>query len=270
MTWHLSRIPKRAFFFWGTESLPWVRYLTLETFRKHHPDWEMFLYRLPVLQKNTTNYNAVDCWPKVNTLNIKIEEIDIEKQLGVEFPCKFITIYADIFRYIVLWKYGGFYADMDHLFFRSLEQGPFNIPSNAERNVFLISPPYHHFIFGVPNASWYDKVLKQQILSLPKDVTTFLDTTACTEKVPIQASDRVYRLPAVVTEDNFRANGPTNDNAIALNWHGSGIDRKYNMVTEENYMTSDHPLAACIRYCLTGVIGDSNGVGSFPWIARYE
>jgi len=39
-------IPKQALFFWGRQTaFPYVRYLTLATFRILHPDWPMFMYR---------------------------------------------------------------------------------------------------------------------------------------------------------------------------------------------------------------------------------
>jgi len=272
MTWNLNRIPKKAFFFWGTESLPWVRYLALETFRKHHPDWEVLLYKLPELQPNTKDYdsNSINYWSKIDNLDIKVETIDIEKYLNVNFPCKFITIYADIFRYIVLNIHGGFYADMDHLFFRPLEAHPCNSISNNSRDVFLLKMPYHHFLFGTPGAKWWNKVLNKQLETLPQDINQFLNTTACTERVVKEYDDNLYELDFSTTEENFDVNGPKNDYAIALNWHGSGVDSKYNVVNESNYMTSDHPLAACIRYCLTGSIGKDNGIGTFEWIGRYS
>jgi hypothetical protein len=76
-------------------------------------------------------------------------------------------------------------------------------------------------------------------------------------------------LPMDSCEENFNANGPTSLNAIALNWHGSGGYPKYRLIRPDNYMTLDHPLAACVRYCLTGNIGKPNGIGSFQWITRH-
>jgi hypothetical protein len=38
-------IPRQSFFFWNTgTALPYIRYLTLATFRLQHPDWPMYLF----------------------------------------------------------------------------------------------------------------------------------------------------------------------------------------------------------------------------------
>lgn len=270
--WHLDRIPKIAYFYWGTEIFPWVRYLTLETFKKHHPDWDMRLYVKPVLDvyPGTDPEPTKKQWQKVKDLGIPIIEFDLEKELGVDFPLKYITIYADIFRYVLLKATGGFYVDMDNLFFRALGDAPFNNPNNFYNDVMMLPPPYHHFVMGVQGASFFQKILDLQLSNLPKTGDQILYTTACTAHVQPNTNDRVLFLPMGVTEENFTAGGPQGPDAVALNWHGSGTYGKYQAVTEENYMESDHPLAACIRYCLHGNMGKSNGIGTFQWIARGE
>jgi len=36
-------LPKRAVWFWGGSPMSFLRYMSLASFRKHHPDWEMLL-----------------------------------------------------------------------------------------------------------------------------------------------------------------------------------------------------------------------------------
>jgi hypothetical protein len=265
--WHLTNIPKIAYFFWGTEEFPWVRYLTLETFRKHHPDWKMILHRKPILDNyNNIEEQSINCWDKIKNLDIDIQIIDIEEELGVTFPVPYITIFADIYRYIVLSKTGGFYVDMDNLFWKSLENCPFNNPDNMYVKTFMLSPPYHHFILSQPNAPVLRNILFRQMEILPTIPERILDTTGCTTQVNLEETQL---LPFETTEENFNMHGPINEHAVALNWHGSGTYGKYAKVTEDNYMNSDHPLAAVIRYCLHGnkELNDVNGV---VWIARGE
>ena len=45
MRWYLERIPRVAHFYWGHDYMPWVRWLTLKTFRHHNPDWGMVLWQ---------------------------------------------------------------------------------------------------------------------------------------------------------------------------------------------------------------------------------
>ena len=123
-------IPKRIFFYWSGDNMSWMRYMTLYSFRKFNPDWEMVLYISDNNNKknwegpeeqdfnNYTGDNYID----------KIKDLDIEIK-NVEFPdnVKNLLINAspvhesDIFRYYELYNNGGIYCDMDVLFFRPIE-----------------------------------------------------------------------------------------------------------------------------------------------------
>ncbi len=293
MTWHLDRIPKIMFGFWGTEDFPFIRWLTLKTFRIHHPDWRILLYKKPILDKipavvdpkkaeelskyvgyedlvkATFSYNNPNYWSRLEELKVEVVDIDVEEEIGRKFPVPYITCFADVMRYVVLTKkHGGLYVDLDNLFFKSLENAPFNNPNNSSKDTFILPPPYHHWVLSVQNSAWCQKVLSHQINNLPQNSSKFLDTTAITERVPKNNADKVLYLPMNTTEENFNQNGPVADSAICLNWHGSGVYGKYSAVTEDNYKTSDHPLAACVRYCLDGQMGNTNNIGTFKWIER--
>lgn len=285
MEWHLTNIPKIMFGFWGTEYMPYIRWLTLKTFRVYHPDWEMILYKKPILdnltedQKNglvknlgKNDYSELTNYMnRLKELNIKVIDLDVEQEMGQKFFLPYITCFADVMRYIIYTKFhGGHYVDLDNLYFRSMESMPFNNPKNAGYGTIILPPPYHHWLLSQFNAPWPNKVLNAQLGSLPQSSDRFLDTTAITTKLSRQTVDNVLVIPLSTTEENFGPNGPKDGNGVCLNWHGSGVYGKYNMVTEENYKTSDHPLAACVRYCLGEEIGNSNGIGSFQWIARGE
>lgn len=269
--WHLTNIPKRMFGFWGTEQFPYARFATLETFRKHHPDWEMVLYRKFVLDEyHNESRGKLDskdnCWDLVKDLGIKIECIDLEDELNVTFPIPYITIFADIMRYVILNRHGGFYVDLDNLFWKSLEDCPFNNPGNVDIQTFMLPPPYHHFILSQPGAPVLDRILTKQLEILPETPDRILDTTACTMQVSMES---VKTLPMETTEENFNSSGPINANAVALNWHGSGTYGKYFDITKDNVNESTHPLAGVIRYCLGTGIGNTEGY-NFQWIQRGE
>ena len=121
-------IPKRMYFFWSGATLSWMRYMTLYSFRKFNPDWEMIL----CLSKNTatekswttpevqdfSNYSGNNYFEKISDLSIQTET--------VEFPADFkINIVSpvhesDLYRYYKLYNNGGFYSDMDILYFRPM------------------------------------------------------------------------------------------------------------------------------------------------------
>jgi len=268
--WNCGNIPKIFFGYWMTEEFPFIRWLTLKTFREHHPDWRMILYRTKVLQNYGNDYTGKSYWDRLDELDIEVIEMDVEDRLGVQFPLRYCTIYADTMRYIALHEHGGCYVDLDNIFFRAVEDMPWNKPGNADKNGFILSPPYHHILFGAPGLDFYTRVLNAQKSILSGDPSKILDTTGCTMNISRSPEEKILMLPLVTTEENFGSDGPKSGYALALNWHGSGSYGKYQAVTEENYMTSDHPLAACVRFSLEGDMGRSNGIDDVVWIERGE
>lgn len=228
----------------------------------------MVLHRKPILDDyGNIEEQKISCWGRLDSLGVEVQEIDIEDELGITFPVPYITIFADIYRYIVLSKFGGHYVDLDNLYFKSLHDVPFNNPNNVHVPTFMLQAPFHHFILSQPGAPVLTSILYKQLQILPTTPDRILDTTGCTRYVPYTG---VKILPFETTEENFKANGPVNENAVALNWHGSGTYGKYKAITESNYMESDHPLAAVIRYCLHGDTTKLNTLSGVDWIARGE
>ena len=120
-------IPKRIFFYWGNEELSWMRYMTLYSFRKMNPDWEMVVclskhnaeWGLPRKQ-DFSYYTGPDYFNKIFELDIIVEEV----QFPDDFKSKFDIISpiheSDLYRYYKLYSGGGFYSDMDILYFRPM------------------------------------------------------------------------------------------------------------------------------------------------------
>ena len=42
--WQLQKIPKLAHFYWGNDTLSFLRYLSIYTFSKFNPDWRIQFY----------------------------------------------------------------------------------------------------------------------------------------------------------------------------------------------------------------------------------
>ncbi len=116
-------IPKRMSFFWSSETMSWLRYMTLKSFRHFHPDWEIVLYKTPVSNKKTWSshevqdcdtYHGIDYTAQLSTLNIKM--IDWEPPIK-DLPAAHAS---DICQWEILSSVGGFYADMDILWIKPL------------------------------------------------------------------------------------------------------------------------------------------------------
>ena len=124
-------VPKRIFFYWGGSDLSWMRYMTLYSFRKMNPDWEMVLYVSDnVVNKKTWighvnqdyfQYSGSNYFSKLKDLNIKIEKVEFPLEIRERLKNVSSIQEGDLFRYYQLYVGGGFYCDMDVLFFRPID-----------------------------------------------------------------------------------------------------------------------------------------------------
>jgi glycosyltransferase involved in cell wall biosynthesis len=128
----LSRpIPKRIFFYWGGSDMSWMRYMTLYSFRKMNPDWEVILYVSDNSIKNKNwktlenqdyyQYKGDNYFNKLKDLNIKIEKVKFPKEISNNIKNISPIHEGDLFRYYQLYLNGGFYCDMDVLFFKPID-----------------------------------------------------------------------------------------------------------------------------------------------------
>ena len=124
-------IPKRIFFYWGGEKMSWMRYMTLYSFRKFNPDWEMVLY---LSNNNNTkswngpeeqdfsNYRGDNYLDKISDLNIEIKNVEFPENVKDLIKDLSPIHESDLFRYYELFRNGGLYCDMDVLFFRPIDE----------------------------------------------------------------------------------------------------------------------------------------------------
>ncbi len=119
----ISQIPKRISFFWSGR-MSWLRCLTLETFRRFNPDWEMRLYRSAVsIAKKTWSTPERDdseyCGPgyggRLAALNVSVHDF-IPPVAGVAAAQA-----SDLLTWSVLAGDGGFCADMDILWLQPMD-----------------------------------------------------------------------------------------------------------------------------------------------------
>ena len=118
-------INKKAFFFWEGEVMSWLRYMTLYSFVKYHPDWECELYLSNKPAKFAKSWNTLevqDDHDKLKTnyiddvkyLDIEIKEYDFKEPIH---PVK----KSDIFQWDILSKNSGVYFDMDIVFIKNID-----------------------------------------------------------------------------------------------------------------------------------------------------
>lgn len=128
----MPRIPKKIFFFWGNDKMSWMRYMTLYSFRKFNPDWEIILYysdNLSIKHKTweTKNvqdfhlYNGDNYLDKIKKLDIKTIKwnlcdnkiINSNLNMGASHLSNFL-------KWSKLYEDGGIYSDLDIIYFKSI------------------------------------------------------------------------------------------------------------------------------------------------------
>jgi len=122
----MDKIPKIAHFYWGNKLLPFLRYMTLFSFRKLNPEWRMILYIPEKLNLSTPwpscegkqEYSGKNYMECLQELNIEIYQISMES-FGIE-ECPEVHK-SDLLRLYVLSNTGGLWSDMDILFFKPME-----------------------------------------------------------------------------------------------------------------------------------------------------
>lgn len=119
------------FFYWGGSSLSWMRYMSIYSFRKLNPDWEVILY----VSNNTTwrktwngqpdqdyyQYKRKNYIDKLKDINVKIEPVEFPKEIKPNIQGDISPIHEScLFRYYQLYTNGGFYSDTDVLYFKPI------------------------------------------------------------------------------------------------------------------------------------------------------
>ena len=117
------RIPKVAHFIWNEGTpLSYLRYLTIQTFRLHHPDWKVMFHLV-------SGCNQVKGWKGKESLEF-IENKKVRDYIKELPPAEIVSHTvdnllpnhaSDLIRWEVLYQYGGFYFDLDQLILASFD-----------------------------------------------------------------------------------------------------------------------------------------------------
>jgi len=268
--WCLEKIPKRVYFYWGAERMPWLRYLTVHSFVKMNPDWEVILYQ-PISVTKTNTWKSteheydIDCPDYSNelkNLNITIKKFD-GRDIGI--PNEYPEVWkSDFLRWHLLSKYGGFWMDMDIFFNKSMNCFNLNTLENKDLDTIvsiskIIAPASFHsigFMGGAPNNDYFRYVMSKALRTKP-DFTNYqsIGVVLLNSEFPTVESIRkkfphlkvdtisfetVYAYyPMKLIEDIFKPNAPDRlkSHSIGIHWYAGHPDagKFMNKVTHENY-----------------------------------
>lgn len=121
----INKIPKVCHLFWESRPMSYLQTLTITTFHKQNPDWDILIYT--PIQKDTctvryvAEYKGVDYFhtvrnlPYVHIINVDISDYGINEKLHN-------ILRSDILRYNLLYNIGGVWSDFDVLWLRPIEK----------------------------------------------------------------------------------------------------------------------------------------------------
>lgn len=119
-------LPKVISFFWESQKLSWLRYLTVFSFRKYNPDWKINIYFSSnssyekywksLEQQDFISYQGKDYLDKLLELDVNIKEYSLPFNIKITPSQK-----SNFFKWNLLATTGGFYSDFDILYVNSLD-----------------------------------------------------------------------------------------------------------------------------------------------------
>lgn len=127
-------IEKVISFFWANDTMSWLRYMTLYSFRKLNPDWKMVLYlckKNSIVTKTWTeypkqdffNFNGKDYLKLIYDLGIEIKNWELQDLTGKQQPeIMGASQKSNFFKWNLLAKTSGFFSDLDILFIKPMNE----------------------------------------------------------------------------------------------------------------------------------------------------
>lgn len=278
--WHLEKIPKIAHFYWGNKELPFLRYLTIQSFHKYNPDWEIRFY-YPKYRSEAKTWKTHE-----HKYEVKLEK-DYYSKLK-RFPIIFIEMDFDILnvsndlpevhksdylRWHLLANVGGLWSDMDVIYYDSINKINVNQFHNKDINTVMC---YHGncfsigFLLSAPNSGFYKLIWEKAMEDIydPKEYQTigvvlvnplmknFKDIQ---EKYPDLKTANLsmeatynydsHMLKTIYDTTNLEY---ITEKTIALHWYAGCLAARQvvNEMTDKNYNDFNNVVSKTVDICL--------------------
>jgi hypothetical protein len=179
--WHLTNIKKVCHTYWGGGKLPYLRYLTVKTFMRLNPDWQVILWypSVPFRGKSwgiEKGYKELDqnllkdYLPDLMALPITKVPVDFNK---LKFRNITAEVHkADYIRINTLYLYGGLWTDMDILYFKPMADMAANVPKNRNKEVFVCISDYGHstgFNLATEKSKFFETLLNNLAINFKRN-----------------------------------------------------------------------------------------------------
>jgi hypothetical protein len=121
------KIPKIMHFYWDMSKLSYLQYMTIISFKKQNPDWDIIIHENEVVTRAITwdtdeqriLYNGYDWYPELKKLPyVKLNYVDFEK---IGFKNDVPEVFkSDFLRWYLLSTVGGGWSDIDILYLKPI------------------------------------------------------------------------------------------------------------------------------------------------------
>lgn len=150
-------MPQQIHFYWGGDTISYLRYMAVSSFRQLNPDWKIKLhfpkvrYRGPrtwYTQEHPGYFCGQDYSDQLWSLDVEKIQVDFDRMgFANNVP---ETFKADFLRWGLLAQDGGLWSDMDILYFRPMEKVYFNRVSlkNCDTFVCIKENGYNYHSIG--------------------------------------------------------------------------------------------------------------------------
>lgn len=121
----MPSLPKTVYFYWGSEKMSFLRFMSFKSFRHHHPDWRMVLVRRqePLPRKSYRWSESQDFMyrrlrdysGRLATLDIEVEALESEyPEIAARGLSDVHT--SDLLSWFILARKGGVVSDTDIIY----------------------------------------------------------------------------------------------------------------------------------------------------------
>ena len=277
--WELVRIPKKVHFYWGNDRISFLRFLSVWSFRKFNPDWEINLY-LPAIQYrggipwatgegyDGTGFAGRDYSRDLFSISgLRIHEVDFSAFPAIaEAPENYKS---DFFRWHILSEQGGVYSDIDLLSLRPLSDLYLNVRDNKDAEAVICLQEAGNiigFLMGAPGSTFYKRLLEKSVEAFNTQMYQAISAPMVNEVYPSMqfirqsypdmrvlnmSMDVVYALGHSVIPDIFLSTdlGRLKSETIGIHWYaGHPVAQEFNnVVTSENFHQFDGILFQAIQ-----------------------
>lgn len=274
----MARIPKRISFFWSGR-MSWMRWLTLDTFIRLNPGWEVHLYTPPentVLSKHWTgkadddnSYRGLDYWDRLHS-SIQVHVFNPPTRMAAAQMC-------DFFQWELLSTIGGLYADLDILWISPLDDAIADYLSAdillcLESGILAIG-----FVGSSANCPFFKRVSKmaQAFMRKRKQNTNYqhygasllyslftrgkrqmnvasvlrhIELEHSNSRLAVLPSKLIYPFDWRQTREIFEESRPTPNCSLGLHWFGGcPISNRWNdTLTEANWKDHKNTFTNCL------------------------